>query len=92
MAFYMWYWKVIKQNWLESNKAKLVCEREETEGNGFNRIYLAVVEGLVTSSKSESYVGGSIVTSRVSQPGHLNRVGIRRREVRRSRELRHKFL
>jgi hypothetical protein len=27
----------------EISKAKLVCEQEETEGNEFKRIYLAVV-------------------------------------------------
>jgi len=47
-----------------------------------------MVEGLVSSSNPESYAGGSFATSRVSQAGQVKRVGTRRREIPRRRELR----
>jgi len=47
-----------------------------------------VVGGLVSSSNPESYAGGSFATSRVSQAGQVKRVGTRRREILRRRELR----
>ena len=76
----------------ESNKSKLVCEPEETELNEYKRIYVAVAKGLVTSSKPESYVGGNIAATRVSQPGQMIRVSFRRRDVYRRREIQHVFL
>jgi len=47
-----------------------------------------VVEGLVSSSNPESYAGGSLATSRVSQTGQVKRVGTKRREIPRRWELR----
>jgi len=44
-----------------------------------------VEEGLVISSNLESKVGGSIVTSRVSQAGQIKRVKTRGREMFRRR-------
>jgi len=46
-----------------------------------------VVEGLVSSSNPESYAGSSFATSRVFQAGQVKRVGTRRREIPRRREL-----
>jgi len=53
-------------------------------------LHLVVVEGLVSSSNPESYAGGSFATSRISQAGQGKRVGTRRREKPRRRELRFK--
>jgi hypothetical protein len=50
-------------------------------------LHLVVVEGLVSSSNPESYAGGSFATSRVSQARQVKRVGTRRREIPRRREL-----
>jgi hypothetical protein len=47
-----------------------------------------MVEGLVSSSNPESYIGGSFATSKVSQAGQIKEVGTRRREIPRRRELR----
>jgi hypothetical protein len=55
-------------------------------------LHLVVVEGLVSSSNPESYAGGSIATSRVSHARQVKRLGTRRREIPRRRELRYKFL
>ena len=48
-------------------------------------------EGLVSSSNSESNTGGGFTTSSVSQAGQVKRVGTRRREIPRRRELRQKI-
>jgi len=52
--------------------------------------HLVVVEGLESSSNPESYAGGSLANSRISQAGQVKRVGTRRREIPRRRELRQK--
>ena len=49
--------------------------------------HLPIVEGLVSSSNPESWEGGSIATTRVSQAEQIDRVGTRRREMPRRREI-----